>query len=105
MRDRRVPALCQVRLHTAIACRADASALSAMQAAAKLKAAVQSQLGLTLSCGLGPSKLLARLVGPLNKPDGLTALPHAAAVEYLNGLPLRQIPSLRCAMVCVLYMA
>ena len=65
-----------------------------MQAAIRLKAAVKEQLGLTLSCGVGPTKLLARLTGPLNKPDGLTVLTHPAAIGFLHSLPLRQIPSL-----------
>lgn len=66
-----------------------------MQAAQHLKREVKAKLGLSLSCGLGPTKLLARVVGPLNKPDGFTLLPHAAARAFLDGLPLKQIPSLR----------
>ena len=68
---------------------------NADQVVQRLKQAVKNKLGLTLSCGIGPSKLLARLVGPLNKPDGLTILTHNAAVDFMRALPLKSIPSLR----------
>lgn len=41
--------------------------------AAALRAAVSAELGgMTVSCGVGRSKLVARQAGPLGKPDGLT---------------------------------
>jgi nucleotidyltransferase/DNA polymerase involved in DNA repair len=41
-------------------------------AALQLRAAVKASLGLTVSCGVAPGKLLARLVTPLHKPDAVT---------------------------------
>jgi nucleotidyltransferase/DNA polymerase involved in DNA repair len=40
--------------------------------ALQLRAAVKASIGLTVSCGVAPGKLLARLVTPLNKPDAVT---------------------------------
>jgi nucleotidyltransferase/DNA polymerase involved in DNA repair len=40
--------------------------------ALQLRAAVKASLGLTVSCGVAPGKLLARLVTPLHKPDAVT---------------------------------
>jgi hypothetical protein len=40
--------------------------------ALQLRAAVKVSLGLTVSCGVAPGKLLARLVTPLHKPDAVT---------------------------------
>lgn len=43
------------------------------QLAAALRAAVTAELeGVTVSCGVARSKLVARQAGPANKPDGLT---------------------------------
>ena len=43
--------------------------------AARMKAEVQKQLGLTVSVGLSLSKSLAKICSKFRKPDGLTAVP------------------------------
>ena len=67
-----------------------------LQVALALRQALKDELGLTVSCGVARSRLLARLVGPLHKPDCATVLPDAGAVPFIRSQPLRQIPSLRC---------
>jgi len=50
--------------------------------AADIKAAVRARLGLVVSIGIGPNKLLAKIASKLGKPDGLYRI-HAADAEQL----------------------
>ncbi len=50
-------------------------------------AAARREVGLTVSCGVAGSKLLARLVGPLNKPSCTTCGPPQLAAARLPPLP------------------
>ena len=68
-----------------------------LQVALALRQALKDELGLTVSCGVARNRLLARLVGPLHKPDCATVLPDAGAVPFIRSQPLRHVPSLRCA--------
>jgi DNA polymerase iota len=43
-----------------------------VELALQLRAAVKASLGLTVSCGVAPGKLLARLVTPVHKPNAVT---------------------------------
>lgn len=54
-----------------------------------------AELGFTVSVGVAPNKLLARLVGPLNKPDCVTVLPAAAAQPFIRQQAIKSIPHLR----------
>lgn len=63
--------------------------------ALNLKAAVYKTLGLTVSCGVASGKLLARLVGPLHKPNSITALPLKHALAWIRTRDLRTIPQLQ----------
>lgn len=60
-----------------------------------LREALLKEVGLTASCGVASNKVLARMVGPLHKPNGLTVLPSSAVASFLATLPLRTVPSLR----------
>lgn len=67
-----------------------------VQLAAALRRDVQQRLGLTISCGVARSKLLARLASPCGKPDGLAAVHDAGAVQFVRSVPLGKVPRLRC---------
>ena len=67
-----------------------------MQIAVQLRQTLRDRLGITLSCGVASTKLLARLASPLHKPNGLTALHPGHAGAFLSSLAIKQIPSLRC---------
>ena len=69
-----------------------------LQVALALRQALKDELGLTVSCGVARNRLLARLVGPLHKPDCATVLPDGGAVSFIRSQPLRHVPSLRCAV-------
>ena len=60
--------------------------------AAAARRAVQQRTGLTCSAGIASSKLFAKLVGGMHKPDSQTALPEAEARAFLAPLPVRALP-------------
>jgi len=63
--------------------------------ALQVRADLQQHLGITVSCGVAPGKLLARLVGPLNKPDSVTVLPAGSALAFLQSQRIQDVPQLR----------
>ncbi|KAK9826961.1 hypothetical protein WJX74_001872 [Apatococcus lobatus] len=67
----------------------------ALLIAVDMRKALVKQLGMTISVGVARNKLLARLVGPMRKPDGLSVLPDCATQPFLCSQPLQSIPSLR----------
>ena len=66
-----------------------------LQLGVDMRRALLKQLGMTISLGVARNKLLARLVGPQRKPDGLSVLPDAAARAFICEQPIQSIPSLR----------
>lgn len=56
--------------------------------ARKLQVEIREELGLSCSIGLAPNKLLAKLASDLDKPCGLTVLPHEAVAERIWPLPV-----------------
>ena len=65
------------------------------QVGVEMRQALVKQLEMTISLGVARNKLLARLVGPMRKPDGLSVLPDAVATDFLCSQPIQSIPSLR----------
>jgi len=63
------------------------------QIAAKLKADVVAETGLTASVGVAPNKFLAKLASDMDKPDGLTIVPETKAeiVAFLAPLPVGRL--------------
>lgn len=60
-------------------------------AAAGLKRAILEDTGLTVTCGIGPNRMLAKLVGKTTKPDGLAQLHAHEAEAFLVGRPIEQL--------------
>jgi len=56
-----------------------------------IKAAVREETGLTVSAGVAPSKLVAKIASDLRKPDGLTVVPRAKVMEFLAPLPVGKL--------------
>lgn len=52
-----------------------------------IKAAVRARLDLTVSIGIGPNKLLAKIASKLGKPDGLYRIEAAEAEAVLAPMP------------------
>jgi len=60
-------------------------------AAARLKRAILGDTGLTVTCGLGPNRMLAKLAGKTVKPDGLARVLAHEAEDFLVGRPIEQL--------------
>lgn len=59
--------------------------------ALRIKKEVLHEVGLTVSAGVGPSKLVAKIASDLNKPDGLTVVPQGKVREFLDPLPIEKL--------------
>ena len=62
-----------------------------LAAAAGLKRAILEDTGLTVTCGIGPNRMLAKLVGKTTKPDGLARIHAHEAEAFLVGRPVEQL--------------
>lgn len=56
-----------------------------------IKSAIYNVTGLSCSCGLAPNKLLAKLAGDMNKPNGLTIIRPEEIPNILKGLPVDKL--------------
>ncbi len=64
---------------------------SARQLAASVKARVRESTQLTISVGVGPNKLVAKIACTLGKPDGLRVVAPAEVRTLLDPLPIRRL--------------
>ena len=56
-----------------------------------LKHDILAATGLTVTCGLGPNRMLAKLVGKTVKPDGLACITAGEADAFLVDRPVEQL--------------
>lgn len=61
------------------------------RAAGSLRAAIRAETGLTVTCGIGPNRMLAKLAGKTVKPDGLARVFAHEAEAFLAGRPVEQL--------------
>ena len=59
-----------------------------------IKDRVKSRTGLTVSVGVAPNKLLAKIASDLEKPDGLTVITAERAQAVLDPLTVKRLPGL-----------
>ena len=59
-----------------------------MRVAARLKASIRTDTGLTASAGVAPNKFLAKIASGWQKPDGLTVIAPGRVESFLRGLPI-----------------
>jgi DNA polymerase-4 len=59
--------------------------------ARSIKSWLRETFGLTCSVGIAPNKLLAKLVGDMHKPDGLTVVKPADVPALLEDLPVEEL--------------
>ncbi|MDP2003212.1 MAG: DNA polymerase IV [Desulfurivibrionaceae bacterium] len=64
---------------------------SAEKIAGQIRALVRDTTGLTVSAGVGTSKLVAKIASDLNKPDGLTIVPPGEEEIFLAPLPIGRL--------------
>jgi len=55
---------------------------------ARVRATITSELALTASVGIGPSKIVAKLASTRAKPDGMLAVPADEVLAFLHPLPV-----------------
>ena len=65
---------------------------SATAVAREIKRRVRSERGLTVSVGVAPNKLVAKIASDFGKPDGLTVVPPHRVSSFLEPLPVRSLP-------------
>ena len=70
----------------------DLSADGVVKVARQLKESVNRATGLTLSVGVGSSKLVAKIASDLGKPDGLLIVDAGSEDEVLRPLPVGRLP-------------
>jgi DNA polymerase-4 len=59
--------------------------------AKEIRRRVREERGLTVSVGVGPNKLIAKIASDFHKPDGLTVVPPAKVQAFLDPLPVRRL--------------
>lgn len=59
--------------------------------AAEIKIAIEKELGITVSVGLAPTKVLAKIASKWKKPNGFTPITMKRIKEYLAVLPVEKI--------------
>jgi DNA polymerase-4 len=65
-----------------------------LEAARDLKRRILRTTGLTVTCGIGPNRMLAKLVGKTTKPDGLAQIGADEALAFLAERPIEQLPGI-----------
>jgi DNA polymerase-4 len=65
---------------------------SATALATAVKNRVVTERGLTVSIGVAPNKLIAKIASDFDKPDGLTVVPPRRVQSFLDPLPVRRLP-------------
>ena len=66
----------------------------AIQICQKIKKEIKEKLKVTCSVGIGPNKLIAKISAGMKKPDGLVIIKEKEAEEFLEPLPIREIPGI-----------
>lgn len=64
---------------------------SPLEAARRLQKAIQTELGLSASVGIGSNKLIAKIASDVEKPRGLTYVSPGSETEFLAPMPVRAL--------------
>lgn len=64
---------------------------SATAVAREIRRRVREERGLTVSVGVGPNRLVAKIASDFDKPDGLTVVPPGKVQAFLDPLPVRRL--------------
>jgi DNA polymerase-4 len=64
---------------------------SATELARTIRQRVREERRLTVSIGVGPNRLIAKIASDFDKPDGLTVVPPRKVLGFLEKLPVRRL--------------
>ena len=64
---------------------------TATAVAKEIRRRVRQELDLTVSVGVGPNRLIAKIASDFRKPDGLTVVPPQRVQSFLDPLPVRRL--------------
>lgn len=64
---------------------------TATRVAREIRRRVREERGLTVSIGVAPNRLVAKIASDFQKPDGLTVVPPDAVEGFLAPLPVRRL--------------
>lgn len=64
---------------------------SATAVAKEIRRRIREERGLTVSVGVGPNKLIAKIASDHDKPDGLTVVKPGRVQAFLDPLPVRRL--------------
>ncbi len=64
---------------------------TATRVAREIRRRVLEERRLTVSVGVGPSRLVAKIASDYNKPDGLTVVPPERVQDFLDPMPARRL--------------
>ena len=64
---------------------------SATAVAKEIRRRVREERGLTVSVGVGPNRLIAKIASDFDKPDGLTVVRPEKVQAFLDPLPVRRL--------------
>lgn len=64
---------------------------SGAEIAAEIRAAIESETGLTASAGIGPNKLIAKIASDWNKPNGQCVVAPSKVDIFMQKLPVHRI--------------
>jgi DNA polymerase IV (DinB-like DNA polymerase) len=67
---------------------------AAQSLAERMQNAIKTDLGLSCSIGIGPSKLVAKIASDYRKPGGITVVTPAQVKDFLSPLLVRKIPGI-----------
>jgi len=62
--------------------------------ARKILEDIHKKTGLSMSCGLASSKVVAKVASSRNKPHKLTIVPYGSEAKFLSALPLKAMPGI-----------
>jgi DNA polymerase-4 len=65
---------------------------------ARIQAEIEADVGITVSIGLAPNKVLAKIASDLDKPRGFSVIGAAEARDFLADKPVRLLPGVGPAM-------
>ena len=68
--------------------------LTPRQIGEQIKARLRAELGITVSLGIGSSKLVAQIASKLRKPDALVEVPRGGERDFLAPLECRWLPGI-----------